>query len=225
MAENNIINKTCSHGTPRDKLCWHCRDDYIKEDAEEYAAVKGKIRGEKSQKNFELAFKLHKGTKRWFSIMHVEDLQEYLKKIMHENKAQEASLSRESLQMAYYVAKKFPELENLSNRKFPFDWYREIANSSLTEIERKEICKEIERRFERENREVTKKEYRLSSQKIRDMVRRKIREKKKQDFSQSNELLFKYTTVKSCLKRIKRFLSKKDIRRNTPIIFKINPEL
>ncbi len=214
MAENNIINTTCIlHGIP---YCYLCRDEYIRKDTEKYNEFKKYLQTGKSQKNFDLAFALHERAQIWFKIAKIKNLQEYLKEIIRESKD---SLRRESLQMAYNTAELFPELKELSNRKFPFDWYREIANNSLSDTEKKEFCRDIEKRYEREEREVMRKGNGLSAYKIREMIKDRVEDKEPPQLSNRRE--FKYKTAKGCLRIIKRYLRNKKIRKGTPVIFEI----
>lgn len=131
----------CLHGVDKNRPepCPICKasNAYVKKDVESLA----RRHDNKKPANFALAFDIKSRFNKWQKIYKISSFDYYLHELQ-ESGTLKFNIS--TLKHAYYVARAFPDLEDAEKRELPYSAYSEIANSRMSQEEKRKFRQQAE---------------------------------------------------------------------------------
>ena len=139
LTEPSNQQRKCIHGLSLDTTCFLCFHSgvYFHKDAEAFQEFYKKS----SNVSFDFAFEIAKRVQFWHENTKDNVLEGYFEGLQ---KVEKLVWSISTIKKAYYLTRDFSDLKEVENRKCSFSIYREIANSRISNSQKKDLRSRVE---------------------------------------------------------------------------------
>ncbi|NTU49378.1 MAG: hypothetical protein HGA87_00525 [Desulfobulbaceae bacterium] len=139
LTDSSNHQRECLHGISLDTTCFLCLHSgvYFHKDAEAYQEFYKKS----SNVSFDFAFEIAKRVQFWHENTKDNILENYFIGL---RKVENLVWSISTIKKAYYLTREFSDLKQVENRKCSFSIYREIANSRISDSQKKDLRSRVE---------------------------------------------------------------------------------